>query len=173
MGDSGKISQFVWDFGQGVVTVLTGEYRNTIDEKGRILIPSRLRQDLGGTTLIVTRAIEPCLWLMLPQDFDVLRRRIMDGPGAMFDRDLRILQRKIIAPAQECEIDRTGRINIPQTLRDSANLKLREESVMLGISNYLELWSVQDYEQFLAASEPEFAEAAQALSRELRESERR
>lgn len=47
--------------------MLTGEYRNTIDEKGRILIPSRLRLALGeNSTLVITRAVDPCLWIMLP-----------------------------------------------------------------------------------------------------------
>ncbi|MDD2297197.1 MAG: MraZ N-terminal domain containing protein, partial [Sphaerochaetaceae bacterium] len=47
--------------------MLTGEYRNTIDEKGRILIPAKLRAALGEhTSLIITRAVDPCLWIMLP-----------------------------------------------------------------------------------------------------------
>ncbi|MBL7006379.1 MAG: MraZ N-terminal domain containing protein, partial [Spirochaetia bacterium] len=47
--------------------MLTGEYKNTIDEKGRILIPSRLRSSIAGNTLIVTRSIEKNLWMMLPE----------------------------------------------------------------------------------------------------------
>ncbi|MDY4609838.1 MAG: division/cell wall cluster transcriptional repressor MraZ [Sphaerochaetaceae bacterium] len=148
--------------------MLTGEYRNTIDDKGRILIPSRLRASLEGDTLIITRGVEQCLWIMLPDYFDVLRRRIMDGPGAMFDKRLRLLQRRIIAPAQECEIDKSGRINIPPTLRDSAGLVLKEESVMLGVYDYLEIWNPAAYEQYMAESDGDFDEASQALSEDLK-----
>lgn len=145
--------------------MLTGEYRNTIDEKGRILIPSKLRSALGEqSTLIITRAVEPCLWLMLPRFFESLRTKIMDGPGAMFDANLRLLQRRIIAPAMECEIDKAGRLLVPPQLRDGVGLAVREESVLLGISTYLELWSVPAYERFLTDSEPSFNAASQSLS---------
>ncbi|MFA5513419.1 MAG: division/cell wall cluster transcriptional repressor MraZ [Sphaerochaetaceae bacterium] len=145
--------------------MLTGEYRNTIDEKGRILIPSKLRSALKEeTTLIITRAVESCLWIMLPDFFENIRRKIMDGPGAMFDSNLRLLQRRIIAPAMECEIDKSGRLLIPPQLRDSIGLLVKEESVLLGISTYLELWSVGAYEQFLSESEPSFNAASQSLS---------
>lgn len=145
--------------------MLTGEYRNTIDEKGRILIPSKLRSALGDkSTLILTRAVEPCLWLMLPSFFENIRAKIMDGPGAMFDANLRLLQRRIIAPAMECEIDKSGRLLVPPQLRDGVGLAVREESVMLGISTYLELWSVDAYERFLSDSEPSFSKASQSLS---------
>ena len=145
--------------------MLTGEYRNTIDEKGRILIPSQLRSALGdNSTLIITRAVEPCLWLMLPPFFENIRAKIMDGPGAMFDSNLRLLQRRIIAPAMECEIDKSGRLLIPPQLRDGVGLAVKEESVLLGISTYLELWSVAAYDTFLSASEPSFTAASQSLS---------
>lgn len=145
--------------------MLTGEYRNTIDEKGRILIPSKLRAALGDhSALIITRAVEPCLWLMLPPFFENLRAKIMDGPGAMFDANLRLLQRRIIAPAMECEIDKSGRLLIPPQLRDGVGLSVKEESVLLGISTYLELWSVSSYENFLTDSEPSFSAASQSLS---------
>ncbi|MDD3996554.1 MAG: division/cell wall cluster transcriptional repressor MraZ [Sphaerochaetaceae bacterium] len=144
--------------------LLTGEYRNTIDEKGRILIPSRLRSALGETsTLIVTRAVERCLWLLLPETFEAIRQKIMDGPGAMFDAGSRLLQRRMIAPAMECEIDKAGRINIPSQLRDSVGLTVKAESILLGISTYLELWSVDDYEKFLVESESTFSNASQSL----------
>jgi len=148
-----------------VEKLLTGEYRNTIDEKGRILIPSRLRTHLGEqTTLIITRAVESCLWLMLPEAFENIRRKIMDGPGAMFDANLRLLQRRMIAPAMECEIDKAGRLNIPPQLRESAGLKVREESMLLAMDTYMELWNLSSYEKFLIDSEPTFSAASQSLS---------
>jgi MraZ protein len=143
--------------------MLTGEYRNTIDEKGRILIPSRLRSSIPGNELIITRSIEKSLWMMLPDMWTKLKNQIMSGPGAMFNAKNRILQRRIIAPAQLCEIDKAGRINIPPLLRDSVQLQLREEAVILGIETYLELWNTEAYEEFLLHSEAEFEAAAESL----------
>ena len=171
--------------GEQMSAMLTGEYRNTIDEKGRILIPSRLRSALGDeSTLIITRSVEPCLWILLPTFFESLREKmgevkstnmvppffeslrekIMEGPGAMFDANLRLLQRRIIAPAMEVDIDKSGRLLIPPSLRDGVGLTMKEESVLLGISSYLELWSVASYEQFLIDSEQSFNAASQSLS---------
>ena len=149
--------------------MLTGEFYNTIDDKGRILIPSRLRTALDGDALYVTRGLENCLWLMLPTDFEKLNNTIMNGPGSMFDRKLRILQRGMIAPAQLCEFDKVGRINIPASLRESVGLGMKEESVLLGTGNYLELWNKSEYEQYLHTSMGEFLDAAQSLSEMIRE----
>lgn len=147
--------------------MLSGEYRNMIDDKGRLMIPSRLRSALAGNTLIITRGVERCLWMMLPDEWKKLSERIMGGSWAMFDSRTRLLQRRIIAPAQECEIDRSGRINIPQTLRDAADLSSRQEAVILGINTFIELWNVDQFDTYMTESEKEFEEASQALSQTL------
>jgi MraZ protein len=149
--------------------MLTGEFFNTIDDKGRILIPSRIRSALDGETLYVTKGLETCLWIMLPTDFEKLTNTIVNGPGAMFDRKLRILQRGMLAPAQLCEIDKVGRIHIPQSLRESIHLECKGESALLGIGNYLELWKKSDYEAYMLACTGEFQDAAQTLSEMIRE----
>jgi len=145
--------------------MLTGEFYSTIDDKGRILIPARLRSALAGEALYITRGLETCLWLMLPADFQALKDTIISSTSSMFDRKLRILQRGMIAPAQLCEFDKVGRLNIPVSLRESVGLSTKEESVILGTGNYLELWSKGEYEQYLAESMDEFLDAAQSLSR--------
>lgn len=149
--------------------MLTGEFFNTIDDKGRILIPSRIRSALDGEALYVTKGLETCLWLMLPSDFEKLKNTIVNGPGAMFDRKMRILQRGMLAPAQLCEIDKVGRIHIPQSLREGIHLDVKGESVLLGTGNYLELWNKTDYEAYMQAIMGEFQDAAQSLSDLLRE----
>lgn len=151
-----------------VKKVLTGEFRNTVDEKGRVMIPAKLKAELGVNSVYATRGIEPCIWLMKPQQFEDLCTHIVEGPSAMFDSNLRVLQRRIIAPAQEMEFDKSGRINLPPTLRKDAGIELKAECVILGISDHLEIWSVEEYEKYLEDSEEEFAAAAQNLSRELK-----
>jgi MraZ protein len=76
----------------------------------------------------------------------------------------------MIAPAQLCEFDKVGRLNIPVSLRESVGLSTKDESVILGTGNYLELWSKEEYEKYLSESMDEFLDAAQSLS-QMRERE--
>ncbi len=147
--------------------MLTGEFRITIDEKGRILIPGKLRSAIGGESLYVTKGLENCLWLMLPAHFEKLAGLIQPGPGSAFDRNRRYMQRFIISPAQEVEIDRSGRINIPPTLRTFASLFLKSECTLLGTGSYLELWNDEKYASFLESAQPEFEQVAEGLSEQL------
>jgi MraZ protein len=90
----------------------------------------------------------------------------------MFKSKTRLMQRRIIAPAQECEIDKSGRIPVSPTLRESAGIKLKEEAVILGIDSYIEIWDVETYNAYLSESEDEFLEAAEELGELLSLNER-
>jgi len=140
--------------------MITGEYKNALDEKGRILIPSRIRSSIAGNVLILTRGVDKCLWLFPPEEWTRISSLLMDSTS-MFKAKTRLMQRRIVAPAQECEIDKAGRINIPPTLRDSAGLQ--KEAVILGIENYIEIWDEETYNAYLEESEKEFLEAAEEL----------
>jgi MraZ protein len=142
--------------------MITGESRNALDEKGRILIPSRLRSEIPGNLLIVTKGIDTCLWLFPPDEWKRISEDLM-GSTSLFDPKARLIRRKIIAPAQEAEIDKTGRINISPTLREAAGLK--KECVILGIENYIEIWDEATYRTYLEDTEPDFKEAATDLSK--------
>lgn len=139
-----------------------GEYRNSIDEKGRLLIPSRLRSEIDGNMLIMTRGVDACLWLFPPAQWEKIASSIM-ASSSMFKSKTRLLQRRIIAPAQECEIDKAGRISIAPSLRGSAGIELKKEAVILGIDSYLELWDTDAYSAYLDESEDDFLEAAEDL----------
>lgn len=140
--------------------MLTGEYRNAVDEKGRLLVPSRVRNEIAGSMLVVTRGLDTCLWLFEPEVWTQFSEKIM-GATSPFDAKARVIQRRIIAPAQEIEIDKAGRITIPQTLRDYA--KLKKDSVILGIKKYLELWDENEYLAYCESTEEAFQEAAEEL----------
>jgi len=142
--------------------VLNGEYKNALDEKGRFLIPARIRNEIGGNVLVITRAVDKCLWLFTPEEWLRISGSIM-GSSSMFKSKTRLLQRRIIAPAQECEIDKTGRITIPPSLRESAGLSSKKEAVILGVQRYMEIWDVETYSEYLEQSEGEFLEAAEGL----------
>ncbi len=147
--------------------MINGEYRNSLDDKGRFLIPSRIRNGITGNVLFLTRAVDRCLWIFTPEEWGKISDLIM-GASSMFNSRTRLLQRRIIAPAQECEIDKSGRITIPPTLRQSAGLESKKEAVILGVQNYMELWDVETYDNYLLDSEDDFLEAAEDLDKLLR-----
>lgn len=131
-----------------------------MDDKGRLLIPSRLRGEIGGNVLVLTRGIDRCLWLFPPEEWRNISESLM-GAASPFTKKARLLQRRIIAPAQEVEIDKAGRITIPQALKEAAGLE--RDCIILGIKKYIELWDVGEYDAYLEESESEFQEAAEEL----------
>ncbi|MBQ9494432.1 MAG: division/cell wall cluster transcriptional repressor MraZ [Treponema sp.] len=140
--------------------MLTGEYRNTLDEKGRILFPSKLRTVLAGNVLIVTQALDRCLWLFTPEEWRVVSSKLMDSASPFSEKN-RLVLRRFIAPAQELEFDRSGRISIPQSLREYASLS--KECILLGVNKYIELWDAESYKAYLEQSENSFRDAAEEL----------
>ena len=141
--------------------LLTGEYRNTLDEKGRILFPTRLRAELSDNVLIATQALDRCLWLFTPEEWKKLSSKIMEAVSP-FNPQARLVLRRLIAPAQEIEFDKSGRISIPQSLREYANLS--KECVVLGVNKYIELWDFASYQKYLEQTESSFLQAAEGLS---------
>jgi MraZ protein len=140
--------------------LLTGEYRNTLDEKGRIIFPAKLRSELTGNVLVVTQALDRCLWLFTPEEWKNVSSKLMDS-ASPFNEKNRLVLRRFIAPAQEIEFDRTGRLSIPQSLREYASLS--KDCVLLGINKYLELWDAESYKTYLEQSEASLLDAAKDL----------
>ncbi len=140
--------------------MITGQFHNSLDEKGRLLIPAKIRAEITGNVLVVTRGIDRCLWLFPPEEWRSVSDSLM-GAASPFTRRARLLQRRIIAPAQEVELDKAGRINLPPALQEAAGL--RRECVILGIKRYIEIWDIEEYDRYLAESEDEFQEAAEEL----------
>ena len=142
------------------MNLLTGEFRNTLDEKGRLSLPARMRSELPGANLVLTQGVDKCLWLFPPVQWQELSQKLM-ASTSLFQAKSRLVQRRILAPAQEVEIDRLGRISIPQSLREWAGLS--RECVILGISKYIEIWNAEEYQKYLDENEKEFLNAAEEL----------
>lgn len=140
--------------------MITGQYRNNLDEKGRILIPSKIRSEVPGNSLVITAGIDRCLWIFPLDDWKQLSDQLMEA-ASPFSRKARLLQRRIIAPAQEVEIDKAGRILVPPSLKEMVGLK--KECVLQGIKKYLEIWDANEYDAYLDSHEDEFQEAAEEL----------
>lgn len=113
-----------------------GEFEHTIDDKGRVAIPARFREELGER-FVLTRGFEQCLQAFPRSMWEALSEKVDRLPiGSPQARNMR---RILFSPAAEVEIDRQGRILIPQGLREYAGLA--EEVLITGMNTYFELWS--------------------------------
>ncbi len=140
--------------------MITGEFRCSLDEKGRLLIPAKMRTEIVGNVVVLTRGVENCIWLFPPEEWKTFSENLV-GSTSLLQAQSRLIQRRLIAPAQETEIDKPGRIVIPQTLREYADL--RKECLILGLKKYIEVWSETAYQAYLQENEDKFKEAAEEL----------
>ncbi len=141
--------------------LLTGEYNNTMDEKGRLAFPSKLRTELNQNVLIVTASyMDHCLQLFTTEEWEIIKGRLMASASPFNKKNLNVL-RRFIAPAQEVEFDKAGRLSIPQSLREYAGLS--KDCTILGIDRFMEVWDSDKYREYLANSEEEFSDAADEL----------
>lgn len=135
-----------------------GEYLHTIDSKGRLIIPARLREGLGEK-FIVTKGLDGCLFAYPPQEWSALEQKMRSLP---FTRaDARAFVRFFFAGATECEIDRQGRVLIPANLREYAGLE--KEVVVIGVSSRVEIWSQERWERYNAETASSVEEIAEKI----------
>lgn len=117
-----------------------GEFNHSIDAKGRIIIPSKFREDLGDK-FVITLGLDGCLFAYPDSEWMSFVEKLKTLPGT---KEARQLQRYFMAGAAECEIDKQGRILIPAKLRESA--KLDKDIVFVGVLNKIEIWSKEHWE---------------------------
>lgn len=135
-----------------------GEYQHTIDNKGRLIIPARLREGLGDR-FVVTKGLDGCLFAYPPQEWSNLEQKMRSLP---FTRaDARAFVRFFFAGATECEVDKQGRVLIPAGLREHAALE--KEVVVIGVSSRVEIWSQARWEQYNTESASSVEEIAEKI----------
>ena len=116
--------------------MLMGEYNHSLDAKGRIIVPSRLRDQLGET-FVVSKGLDGCLFAFPSAEWEKLVSKIQALP--LTDKNARKFSRYLLAGASEAELDKQGRALLPQTLRDAAGLV--KDVVLCGVGNRMEIWS--------------------------------
>ena len=97
--------------------MMTGEFRAALDEKGRLLIPTKLRSEITGDTVVLTKGIDRCLWLFSTPKWEVISKTVQESVGMFAQRDL-MIQRRIIGSAMELDVDKAGRVGISSLLRE-------------------------------------------------------
>ena len=143
------------------MNLLTGEYNNTIDEKGRVSFPVKLRTAVNQNVVMITKGLDRCLWLFTSDEWDNFQNKLMANASMMKSKSLNVV-RHFIAPAQPVEFDKNGRLSIPQSLREYANLS--KECTILGIAKYMELWDFNTYKEYLASTEESFRDTAEEFN---------
>ncbi len=131
---------------------MTGEYFHTLDSKGRLSVPSRLREDLGNV-FYVTLAMDKCLSVFSTESWQVFSDKVNEMSYVKQRK-----MRPLFAYAAKCELDAQGRILIPQNLRDFAGLK--KNVTVVGCNDHAELWDSDRWKSLsLIETTPENIEA--------------
>ncbi|EIT84985.1 cell division protein MraZ [Fictibacillus macauensis ZFHKF-1] len=135
-----------------------GEYYHTIDEKGRMIVPAKFREELG-TTFILTRGMDQCVFGYPLEEWQIIEQKLKQLPFTK--KDARAFTRFFFSGAAECQLDKQGRVNVASQLRDYA--KLEKDCVVIGVSNRIEIWNKSIWEDYFSLSEASFGEIAESL----------
>jgi MraZ protein len=136
-----------------------GEFKHTIDDKGRVSLPAKFRATLASGC-VVTRGLDRCLWVYPKDEWQNLAEKIASLP--ITQKNARSFSRLMLAGATDADLDRVGRINLPAYLRDYADLK--KDVVVVGIYNRIEIWPIDSWQNFKKEMEENSSEVAENLS---------
>lgn len=138
--------------------MLMGEYHHNIDDKGRLIIPAKFRNELG-TEFIITKGLDKCLfvyslneWNKLVKDLNTLK---------FTKKNVRAFERFFVGGASLNEFDKQGRISITSPLVHYANIK--KECVIIGVNERLEIWDKDEFDKFIEGNEDTLEQIAENL----------
>jgi MraZ protein len=146
--------------------LLTGTYERTLDDKNRLVFPARVREQLTKTdgqlarelkSMFVSPGLDQCLWLFLPEALETFSAKLEQTSGT--DVEVRAFRRLFYGPMEQVDVDRAGRILIPQRLLDFAGMK--REVTLLGIRDRLELWDSERWREYQNENAPRFDSVAE------------
>ncbi len=122
-----------------------GEYEHTIDDKGRLTIPAKFRDELEGG-VVITRGLDGCLWAFSRSEWEVLAEKISQLPTT--NQAARNFARFMFSYASDSIPDRQGRVLVTQNLRDYADIQ--NETIVIGVMNRVEIWNPEKWSQVVA-----------------------
>lgn len=135
-----------------------GEYRHSIDEKGRIAVPTKFRKDLSRGA-VITRGLDNCLYVYTLAEWKQLAQKLATLP--ISKANTRAFARLMLAGAMDVSLDKQGRVVLPEYLREYANLT--KKAVMTGLYSHLEIWDQDAWEKYKKATEKDSSSIAEAL----------
>lgn len=119
-----------------------GEYNHTVDAKGRLIIPSKFRENLGDE-FVVTKGLDGCLFVYDNNEWQAFEEKLKALP--ISNKEARKFVRFFLAGAASVEVDKQGRILLPGNLREFAGMD--KEVVLIGVASRIEIWSKERYEE--------------------------
>ncbi len=138
--------------------LLTGTHPRTLDDKKRLMLPKRVREALGEINkLFVTPGPDQSLWLFSQEELERLSGKLDQAPAT--DAEVRVFRRLFFAQMEAVEVDRAGRILLPERLVQFAGL--RHDLILIGVRDHLELWDQQRWHDYLASNASRFDAVAE------------
>ena len=138
--------------------MLMGEYHHNIDDKGRLVIPTKYRMELGES-FVIARGLEKCLYAYSMTEWNKLVEKLNTLPFTK--KDARTFVRTFFSGATVCEFDKNGRINITSPLVSYAGLT--KNCVIIGVNDRLEIWDEDNFNNFLNDTSENMEEIAENL----------
>lgn len=142
--------------------LLTGTHPRTLDDKHRLTLPSRIREQLGETRqLFLAQGLDQCLWIYDRAGLEKLAEKLDQIPAT--DTEARTFRRLFFAQMEAADLDKNGRLLIPERLVAFAGLE--HEVVLLGVRDHMELWQAGRWNEFLTRNTPRYDAVAEATFR--------
>ncbi len=120
-----------------------GEYEHSVDTKGRLIMPAKLRDEIGDK-FVVTKGLDGCLFAYSQTEWTAFEEKLKSLP--LSSKNARDFTRFFLSGAIECEIDKQGRFLITSNLRDFANLE--KDVVIIGVNTRIEIWSKEKWSKY-------------------------
>jgi len=124
-------------------SMLIGEFEHSLDAKGRLIMPAKLREAIGDK-FVVTKGLDGCLFAFSIEEWSNFEEKLKSLP--LSNRNSREFTRFFLSGATECEIDKQGRFLIPTNLRETASLQ--KEVVIIGVGTRIEIWDKEKWNSY-------------------------
>lgn len=135
-----------------------GEYNHTIDAKGRLIVPAKFREILDDN-FIVTKGLDGCLFVYPNDEWTRFEEKLKSLP--LTNKNARQFTRFFLAGAAACEVDKQGRILLPQVLREFASLE--KDVVLVGVASRIEIWSRERWDESMNTYDGDMDEVAENM----------
>ncbi|MEN9962015.1 MAG: hypothetical protein RIS66_428 [Actinomycetota bacterium] len=138
--------------------MLLGQHSPKLDEKGRVILPAKFREELQGG-LVITRGQDRCLFVFSAAEFALVNDKIRQAP--VTNAEARNYLRIFLSGASDEQPDKQGRVTIPATLRQYAGLD--KDLVVIGVGNRAEIWDAKAWNGFLSTHETSFSNVSEEV----------
>jgi MraZ protein len=139
-----------------------GSYRYTIDHKGRVNIPAKLRKSTASTShdlYVITRGLEGCLFIYPAEEWETVEEKLRNL--SFTQKSHRLFARYLLSNACDSQLDRQGRITIPQNLLEFARIK--KEVLIIGLLERIEIWDPEVHQEYLNSAGKTYEEIAEEI----------